>query len=120
MKKIITFLLLILSLTSCLTTKHEKIRSQSFTVISNTDSINYGNQSTLSSVALNDKDTEVRMLAVSKLNSQSILSKVALNDKDKEVRKLAVSKLTRQSTLSTVALNDKDSEVRKLALKLLK
>jgi len=77
-------------------------------------------QSTLSTVALNDSDSEVRKLAVSKLTIQSTLSTVALNDSDVEVRKLAVSKLTIQSTLSTVALNDKDSEVRKLALKLLK
>jgi hypothetical protein len=120
MKRTITLLLLILSLTSCLTTKHEEIRSQSFTVNSITDTNNYGNQSALSLVALNDKDAEVRMLAVSKSDLQSTLSNVALNDKDKEVRKLAVSKLTLQSTLSIVALNDKDSEIRILALKLLK
>ena len=39
-----------------------------------------------------------------------------MNDRDAEVRKLAVGKLTIQSTISHVAMNDRDAEVRKLAM----
>src|SRR5690554_1801239 len=116
MKRTISILLIIFSLTSCLTTKHEITRSQPVTNESNSKLNNESNQSTLSSVALNDKDIEVRKLAVEKLTIQSTLSSVALNDNDAEIRKLAVSKLDIQSTLSSVALNDKDIEVRKLAV----
>jgi hypothetical protein len=40
-----------------------------------------------------------------------------MNDKDVEVRKLAIGKLTNQNTLSYIAKNDGNSEIRKLALK---
>ncbi len=120
MKRTIAILLITLSLTSCLTRKHEEIRTQAIADVSNTESNNDGNPSTLSTEALNDSLNEVRKIADEKLTNQSTLSTVALNDDDAEIRKLAVSKLTIQSTLSTVALNDNDSEVRKLALKLLK
>ena len=77
-------------------------------------------QNMLSNVALNDKDANVRKVAVQKLTDQNTLSLVALNDKDVDVRKLAVEKLTDQNTLSLVALNDENSEIRKMALKRLK
>lgn len=74
-------------------------------------------EATLSYVAMNDKDNEVRKLAVGKQSSESTLAYVAMNDSDVEVRKLAVGRSTSRSTLSYVSMNDKDAEIRKLALK---
>ena len=93
MKNTLTLLLVVLSLTSCLTSKQKETTNLSNPNINSTETYNSGNQSTLSNVALNDNDTEVRKLAVSKLIIQSTLSNVALNDKDAEVRKLAIKRL---------------------------
>lgn len=54
----------ILSLISCVTTKHDEIKSRSISKVSDTESIYYENQPTLSSVALNDNDAEIRKLAL--------------------------------------------------------
>ena len=78
------------------------------------------NQSTISYVALNDKDPAVRKLALEKSTNQSTISYVALNDKDPAIRKVALEKSTNQSTISYVALNDKDPVIRKFALEKIK
>src|SRR5690554_6353773 len=117
MKRLFGILFVILLiLSSCATVKQEKEISQTTTIECNSDSQDFKSQSTLSHIALNDRDSEVRKLAIKKLTTQSTLSHVALNDKDSEVRKLAIKKLTTQSTLSHVALNDSDVEIRKLAI----
>ena len=50
--------------------------------------------------------------------SQSTISSVALTDKDPKVRIAAIEQSTSQSTISSVALNDKNSKVRIAALQL--
>ena len=66
--------------------------------------------------ALNDKDSEIRKLAIAKSTDQGVFRHVALNDKDPEIRKLAIARSTDQGVFRHVALNDKDSEIRKLAI----
>ena len=78
------------------------------------------NQSTISYVAVNDRDPEVRIAALEKSTNQSTISSVAVNDRDPKVRIAALEKSTNQSTISSVAVNDRDPEVRIAALKLLK
>ena len=58
--------------------------------------------------------------SVAEPSNQQTISYVAANDKDPEVRKLAVEKSINQQTISYVAANDKDPDVRKAALQRVK
>ena len=73
-------------------------------------------ESVFKEIALNDKDIELRKLAMSRLNDQSVFKEIALNDKNLELRKLAMSLLNDQSAFKEIALNDKNLELRKLAM----
>ena len=63
--------------------------------------------------ALNDKDTEIRKLAIARTTDQSVFRHVALNDKDPEIRKLAITRTTDQGVFQQIALDDEDSEIKK-------
>jgi len=71
----------------------------------------------LAKIALADKDTEVRSVAVKKLADQGLLAKIALEDKDEKVRRTVVEMLTDRELLAKIALADKDTEVRSVAVK---
>src|SRR5690554_8051921 len=75
MKRLFGILFVILLiLSSCATVKQEKEISQTTTIECNSDSQDFKSQSTLSHIALNDRDSEVRKLAIKKLTIQSTLS----------------------------------------------
>ena len=79
MKKTFAFLIIILSLASCrISIRHEIQGGQQTVSFDNADMVD--DQATISDVALNDPDPEVRKSAISKLTLQSTLSGVALND----------------------------------------
>ena len=68
----------------------------------------------LAEIALNDKDWFVRLCAVynDNLADQETLKQVALNDKKSDVRERAVTKLIDKETLQYIAINDESWYVR--------
>jgi hypothetical protein len=74
-------------------------------------------QTSLTKIAIEDKDIANRKIAVEKLTDQTLLSKIAINDKNEWVRTAAVDKLTDQTLLSKIAIEDEDHWVRQAAVK---
>ena len=62
----------------------------------------------------------VQAQGVERSTNQSTISSVAVNDRDPKVRIAALNRSTNQSTISSVAVNDRDSDVRETALQMLK
>jgi ankyrin repeat protein len=59
-----------------------------------------------------DRDSEVRLAAVTKLTNQTVLVKIALEDESSFVREAAVRKLTDQAVLAKIVVEDKNTSVR--------
>ncbi len=68
MKKTAIFLISLLTLVSCFHGKVEIKRNRSVVTTESSSDKNSQSQSTLSHIALNDKDAEVRKLAIQRLN----------------------------------------------------
>ncbi|MEI7832657.1 MAG: SUMF1/EgtB/PvdO family nonheme iron enzyme [bacterium] len=73
-------------------------------------------QAKLSSIALEDKDADIRLSAVGRLMDQALLGKLVVESNDVDVRVLAVWKLDDLTVLAGVAKNDKDAGVRQAAI----
>jgi hypothetical protein len=73
-------------------------------------------QATLAKIAVEDKDSHVRLAAVEKLTDQATLAKIAVEDKDSYVRSAAVGNLTDQAMLAKIAVEATDSYVRSVAV----
>lgn len=71
---------------------------------------------TLASVAITDKDWEVRLSAVSKVTDDAVLGRVARTGEVKWLRRAAVERLADRAVLADVARNDQDSDVRAAAV----
>jgi hypothetical protein len=67
-------------------------------------------QTQLAKVALEDKDSGVRVTAVGKLIDQTLLAKVALEANEKGIRSYAVERLKDQALLTKVALQGEPSD----------
>jgi len=72
-------------------------------------------QASLTYVAKNDKDKDIRRAAVNRLTDTDALAHVAKNDKNWRVRESAVIKLTDKALLADIAWNDKEYYVRNAA-----
>jgi hypothetical protein len=77
-------------------------------------------QSVIADIAKSDESPEVRMAAVQKLADQAALEQVARNDRVYLLRLTAVRKLTDQAVIAQIAKNDKHPLVREGAAKLIK
>lgn len=93
MRKTNLFLLIVVLLTSCTSGIKCSIDTKLFSQVSYIEPQSYANQNTLSNIALNDENVDVRKLAVEKLTNQNTLSSVAMNDENGEIRKLALKRL---------------------------
>ncbi|WP_234445930.1 hypothetical protein, partial [Carboxylicivirga marina] len=71
MKKSILLLVIIVSVLSCSSEKQVTDKGHTITEEINSEANDYTNQSTLSHVAINDSDKDIRKSAIQRLTSQS-------------------------------------------------
>jgi hypothetical protein len=80
---------------------------------------NLTDQSILTKIALNAKNSDIRMAAFNKLTDQSMLAKVVENEEadNFSLQDIALSKLTDQSLLEKIALENRFTAVRSKAIR---
>ena len=74
-------------------------------------------QKVLVDIAKNDKAYSVHKAAIEKIIDQKVIVDIAKNDTTYSVRKAAIERLTDQKTLADIAKNDEDRFFRKAAIK---
>jgi TolA-binding protein len=72
-------------------------------------------QATITRIALEDQDPDIRIVAVDKLTDQAALEKIVAEEKDENIRLAAVGNLTDQTLLAKLAIEDSASLVRAAA-----
>lgn len=72
-------------------------------------------QTDLASFALYDKNLGVRIKAIEKLEDQLVLAEIATSDSPREVRVVAINRLLDQSVLSDLATNEPEWQLREAA-----